>query len=106
MIRKVTGTPMIEVNSKLPSKLTPQQEMEELDGKLKNLNFRVNLEFGGIQIGLMNQNRLQSVATVIIPRGPITIAKSPYNMRVGAYGFGFTTTNSLSNLFAYMMVSV
>lgn len=49
---------------------------------------------------------MQSVATLIIPKGPITVAKSAYNMRVGAYGFGFTTTNSISNLFSYAMVRI
>ena len=48
MIRKVAETPIVEVNSKLPIKLMPQQEMEELDAKLKNISFRLNLEFGGV----------------------------------------------------------
>ena len=55
-------------------------------------------------ISLMSENRRHAVAQIIIPRGPITVAKNAYNMRLGVYGFGFTTNNQIPSLFQYAMV--
>ncbi len=102
LMRKVMETPYT-ANGKEPEKTT-EQKIEEAHNKLKTISFKVNIEFGGVSIGLMNENRMQAVATIIIPRGPFTVAKNPYSIRIGVYGFGMTTTSEIPSLYAYAMV--
>jgi hypothetical protein len=76
----------------------------DADAFLSPINLSLKLDFGGVDLALMEENSASSVGDLYLPPGKWEVEKTEERLKAGLWGFGVTVNSSIMRVIEFVEV--